>query len=175
MTLNHWVQGSSPCGRTIFLYCLNFCQSICKGKFGFPRTFNGLDGHYGLDGRRGRLVMTLCLGKTLLFPDKSTSFQLFLLFISPASCVCRFEFEDHVFVHFDLLAVCPDTEPSRERPAEQTTIISPSFYDLSFFCQDMRQEFFRTFSSLKSTKKLLLLNTPPIYSVDFFEIELLLS
>ena len=37
-----------------------------------------------------------------------------------AVLVSRLKFENSVFVHFYLLMVCSDTEPSRERPAEQT-------------------------------------------------------
>ena len=49
--------------------------------------------------------------------------------------VSRHKFENSVFVHVYLLMVCPDTEPSRQRPAGQTIkqLIRPiSFdYDLS--------------------------------------------
>ena len=63
----------------LFFYlivCINlahqkcFCQYDFQ-KIAFPRTFNGLDGHYGLDGHRGRLVMTRDHGRFLLgnFPS----------------------------------------------------------------------------------------------------------
>jgi len=41
---------------------------------------------------------------------------------SAAFRVSRLKFENTVFVHFYLLMVCSDIEPSRERPVEQTIL-----------------------------------------------------